>query len=544
MPGSTTQVHIVRPADAAWEEWLGPVPRDVFHTSGYHEYSEASGDGEAYLVVVGTRDRGMAWPYLLRPVPGASEHLGRPVADVSSVYGYPGPLAWGCTPGDPFIAEAWREVQAVWRTQDAITAFTRFHPLLGNASLVSGLRAADVSGREPTNPIVAGGQTVSIDLSLGYQGVRAVYGRDLRREIDASRRAGLVTTVDTEWAELGTFARLYNETMARLQASEFYLFQESDFRRLRDALHDELHLLVTRVDGTVAAAGLFTDWHGLIEWYLVGTDSAYASLSPSKELVDFAVEWAIERGARVLHLGGGRGGSRDSLLWFKSRFSPRRHTFHTGRWILDHGATAQLSRARSVGLEPGMAPSPSFFPEYRAPIVAAAGPEPPGPSLGMERIAKATRIQASRDPQHIQISRVTPADAAVLADLLMNIDGTYFQPHPMTAAEADRISRLRGKDIYLIGKVGSVGVAYGMLRGLDEGFAVPSLGIGIRHDSEHQGYGRAMMTALQDAARSIGARRVRLRVHPENARAATLYRSVGYRETGMDRNEILMILDL
>lgn len=543
MPGPAIRVDIIRPADPAWEEWLDHVPRDVFHTAGYHAYSEVSGEGEAHLIVVGNPDQGLAWPYLLRPIPGTSGRSGRPMADVSSVYGYPGPLAWGCTPGDPFMVQAWREVQEAWRAQDAITAFTRFHPLLGNASLVSGLRASEPLGREERNPIVAGGQTVSIDLTLGYQGVRALYGRDLRREIDASRRAGLMTTVDTEWAELGTFARLYNETMVRLNASDFYLFQESDFWRLRDALEDELHLLLTWIDGTVAAAGLFTDWRGLAEWYLVGTDSAHSSLSPSKALVDFAVEWALERGATVLHLGGGRGGSQDSLLWFKGRFSPRRHTFHTGRWVLDYDATEQLSEARRSGLEPGMALSPSFFPLYRAPIIEAAAPESLGPSAGMER-NPIDDIRPRRDRQRLQISRIAPDDAAVLADLLMNIDGTYFQPHPMTAAEADRISRLRGKDIYLIGKIGTIGVAYGMLRGLDEGFPAPSLGIGIRRDSEHRGYGRAMMTALHDAARSIGASRVRLRVHPENARAATLYRSVGYRETGMDRNEILMILDL
>jgi RimJ/RimL family protein N-acetyltransferase len=53
-----------------------------------------------------------------------------------------------------------------------------------------------------------------------------------------------------------------------------------------------------------------------------------------------------------------------------------------------------------------------------------------------------------------------------------------------------------------------------------------------------------MMAALHDAARQVGTDRVRLRVHLDNVRAAALYRSVGYREVGVDRSEILMILDL
>ncbi|HLO36482.1 MAG TPA: GNAT family N-acetyltransferase, partial [Candidatus Deferrimicrobium sp.] len=283
------------------------MTRDVFHTASYHAYSEESGEGEAGLIVVCEGDRGLVWPYLVREVAAETGRSGQSITDINSVYGYPGPLAWGCGPGDPFIARAWREIQDAWRAQGAITAFTRFHPLLGNVALASGLRVDGSSASEP-DPIVVGGQTVSVDLTLGYDGARRLYGRDLRRGIDHSRRANLVSSVDTEWAELPTFSRLYNETMIRLHASPYYLFQESDFRRLRDALGPSLHLLLSRVDGNVAAAGLFTEWRGLVEWYLVGIDADYAPLSPAKALLDFAIEWAVDRGASVLHLGGGRGG--------------------------------------------------------------------------------------------------------------------------------------------------------------------------------------------------------------------------------------------
>ena len=384
MPSAALRVEVVRPDNPAWEAWLDRAARDVFHSAGYHAYSEESGEGEARLIVVCEGDRGLVWPYLVREVGSGTDRSGRPITDITSVYGYAGPLVWGCQPGEPFIAAAWREIQETWRAEGAITAFTRFHPLLGNAALASGLRAGGSGASEP-EPLVDGGQTVSIDLTDGYDGARRLYGRDLRRGIDRSRRANLVTTVDTGWAELPTFARLYNETMVRLHASPYYLFQESDFRRLREALGPNVHLLVSRVDGAVAAAGLFTDWRGLVEWYLVGTDADYAPLSPAKALVDFALEWAVGRGASVLHIGGGRGGAHDSLLWFKSRFSPHRHAFQTGRWVLDPVTTADLSEARRAALEPGTRLDPGFFPEYRAPIVEQVVPVH-GPSAGMERL--------------------------------------------------------------------------------------------------------------------------------------------------------------
>jgi hypothetical protein len=70
--------------------------------------------------------------------------------------------------------------------------------------------------------------------------------------------------------------------------------------------------------------------------------------------------WAAERGDRVIHLGGGRGGSNDSLFAFKARFSPRRHEFYTGRWVLDPRRYDRLAQ-----LAPD--PDPGYFPPYRAP---------------------------------------------------------------------------------------------------------------------------------------------------------------------------------
>jgi ribosomal protein S18 acetylase RimI-like enzyme len=83
-----------------------------------------------------------------------------------------------------------------------------------------------------------------------------------------------------------------------------------------------------------------------------------------------------------------------------------------------------------------------------------------------------------------------------------------------------------------------------MLRGWDEGYTVPSLGIGIRREFERQGLGREMMVALHQVAREMGATAVRLRVHPDNVGAAALYRAMGYQEVGIERTEILMVKTL
>jgi ribosomal-protein-alanine N-acetyltransferase len=144
----------------------------------------------------------------------------------------------------------------------------------------------------------------------------------------------------------------------------------------------------------------------------------------------------------------------------------------------------------------------------------------------------------------VEFRVVSPDDAEALADLFANVDETFFRPHPFTADEARRIANLKGRDVYVVLFDDGRPVAYGMLRGWSEGFEVPSLGIAVRTDSHRRGFGRLMMAHLHEVARSHGAEKVRLRVHPDNHRARRLYESLGYEYAGVDRGELLMVINL
>jgi Acetyltransferase (GNAT) domain len=373
--GRSIPVRVIGAGDPAWDEWLRDVPRDIYHTAGYHAFSGECGEGDPTLIVVGDRRRGIAWPYLLRRVDDVPELVGADARDVNSVYGYPGPLAWGCLPGDRFVARAWSEVVQVWRSQRVVAVFTRFHPLLENASLLSGLAwpADEAAGLVP---VTAVGPTVSIDCTIGDDAARVGYARALRQHIAAGRREGLTTIHDEQWTDLPTFVHLYRETMVRNGAADYYFFDLGYFDRLRAALLGHLHLLVTRLGSTVGAAGLFTEYEGIVQAHLVGTNAKLRALSPFKVLLDDARTWARERGNRVLHLGGGRGGRDDTLMSFKGEFSPRRHLFHTGRWILDEGLYRDLVNARLAVGGDSRQVDPTFFPAYRAPLVETSWTEP------------------------------------------------------------------------------------------------------------------------------------------------------------------------
>lgn len=359
------EVTLVRVDEPGWDAVIDRTRHSVFHTAAYHRYTRGFGAGEPYLAVVGGETRGLAWPYLLRPVAGVPGVGTSEVTDVHSVYGYPGPLAWGCPADNGFVRAAIDAVAETWRAQGAVSAFTRFNPLLGNASLIpTGTRVIEPGG------ITQAGQTVSVDLRLDEAAVQRDYGRGLARNIRSARRAGLHTVHDVDWVYIKTFAQLYATTMARLNAAESYYFQKEDFLRLRANYVRGTHLLVTLVGDDVAAAGLFLDSGDVVEWHLVGSNDAYIQFSPSKVLADDAIRWARDRGFRTMHMGGGRGGREDSLYWFKSRFSKRRHPFAVGRWILDPGTYSELTAQRRATLPTGTRLSAAFFPAYRSPVVS------------------------------------------------------------------------------------------------------------------------------------------------------------------------------
>jgi lipid II:glycine glycyltransferase (peptidoglycan interpeptide bridge formation enzyme) len=166
--------------------------------------------------------------------------------------------------------------------------------------------------------------------------------------------------------------------MGNNHASSQYFFSDRYFRQLRKALGANIHLMFTRHEGQVASAGLFIESNGSMHAHLAGVNEQFRRLSPLKILLDDVRRWARERGNALLHLGGGRGGRDDSLFAFKARFSPRRHQFYTGQWIVNRAAHNLLCKERQAyASKAGLVLlNPEFFPTYRGPLGKAPGPEP------------------------------------------------------------------------------------------------------------------------------------------------------------------------
>jgi sugar O-acyltransferase (sialic acid O-acetyltransferase NeuD family) len=367
---SSKSMRLIPSNSDEWCAYLGRTRHDFFQTAEFHQIAENFGAGQAWLAVYGNGDKFVAWPYLLQDIEGCELASGREFHDVTSIYGYAGPVACGCEHDGAFLVSAWNAMLETWRSQNVVSAFTRFHPVLGNHRWLPSLRN-DTGGFEFTHDTSAEGKTVAIDLLRSEDETWLGYKRQLRQALRRLLSLDMLTIFDPEWRYLDDFVRLYYSTMKRNNAASSYLFPGQYFRQLKDALGSHGSLVVVRHTDQTVAVALLIEYAGLVNVYLLATDDRFVQLSPSKLLIHEAQVWARGRGNSLLHLGGGRGSrTDDSLFRFKASFSDGFYPFYTGRWILDQETYAVLSVDRQKQVERlGFTNTESHFPAYRVPLL-------------------------------------------------------------------------------------------------------------------------------------------------------------------------------
>ncbi len=337
------------------------VQHDFHHLPEYHALSEAHGEGCAYLFVYEEAPYFIAVPLLLRPAAAVSglEQAGQGWLDATSVYGYSGPITShtdipACVLSN--FKDAFRQDLV---ERHVVNLFSRLHPLIPQGALL-----ADLGER------VAIGQTVSIDLSAPADRQFSLFRTNHKRGIAKLTASGVTCTRDAGLVYLADFVDIYLETMRRVSANAFYLFDADYVERFVEALAETVHLFVCTLNGHVIAGGLFTLTDGIVQYHLGGTRNDYLKLSPMKVIFDRVRLWANERGAHVFHLGGGLSAQEDSLFHFKAGFSDRRHECAVWRWVLLPDVYRDLCEIKTTwNMRNGrdMAGS-DYFPLYRDPI--------------------------------------------------------------------------------------------------------------------------------------------------------------------------------
>lgn len=328
-------------------EWLAVLQRcrhDSHHMPGWLRASQHEGGGKPFAVHVTDGSHELFLPLLNRDINGKDW-------DASSPYGFAGPLVSDDAPAS-FADEALAAAMEVLRGQGCVSCFIRLNPIV-NAQWSSSI-----------GTLIEHGQTISIDLSKS----EAEHWRDTshghRLEISKAMRAGVTVRLDETLETLPHFIRLYNASMDRLRASDYYFFDDAYHYSLAQELGDRLRLFVAEEEGVIigGATVMVSGDGGILQGHLMGIDARYRHRQPSKIMLHAIRQWGREQGHRYYHLGGGLGGSaEDSLFRFKRGFSPDTHVFCTQRVVVDPDRYQALCGDTPSVLED----LSGFFPAYR-----------------------------------------------------------------------------------------------------------------------------------------------------------------------------------
>ena len=313
---------------------------DFYHLADYHRLEHS---GMPLLLYFSTKEMALALPVILRSVEG-TEYM-----DITSIYGYAGPLSSKENPDIQSVKAFHKELLRFFDSYKVVSAFARLHPLFKNQEIF-------LSGIGKTVDI---GLTVGIDLNLPESEQKRQYARSTKNNINRLKRKNIIVKKEQTEEAIDFFIDIYQENMKRLNASPVYFFPRDYFYRFMETLPAALFLAY--YEGKAISGSLCTICDGIVQLHLNATRNDYLRWSPLKYVFDQVRIEAIKEKAKWLHLGGGVGGRKDTLFDFKTRFSDLRLPFKTWEYVHNEAVYAQLVSSKfNNGI-----PHPSFFPLYR-----------------------------------------------------------------------------------------------------------------------------------------------------------------------------------
>lgn len=322
---------------------------DVYYLSGYVKAFLLHGDGQPLLFyyeddhvrginVVMKRD-------IAKDSRFSDKLKANEIFDFSTPYGYGGWLIEGENNESLFSAyEAW------CISNNIVAEFVRFHPVLANHRFVT-------NGYD----IIPLGNTVAMDLSSPEKIWENITSSN-RNMIRKAEKNGVEIHCSNAPDLIETFREIYNATMDKDNASDYYYFSSEFYESIFSDLTEEAQLFYALYEDKIVSAAIMLTSNGRLNYHLSGSRQEYRQLASTNLLLYKAALWGFENGCKTFHLGGGVGAGEDGLFKFKKAFYRKDELprFHIGKKVFDEEKYDELVNLRSNLPENG------FFPKYRA----------------------------------------------------------------------------------------------------------------------------------------------------------------------------------
>lgn len=265
--------------------------------------------------------------------------------DLETPYGYGGPLS--TTRDVSFLKRAIQAWKDYCHSHHLLAEFIRFHPY----------NLFPVHSPDLLDKCLLDRQVVCVNLQQSKEERWSEYSKDARNILRKAERNCKLVRLD----RVDDFLPIYQQTMQRNQAGEFYYFDSEYFDRLLSL--PDMYLLGVTSEQVMIAAGFFAFSKQLGHYHLSANSAEGLKAGANYFLLDRAFDLAKEKGCAEFLLGGGRSNrSDDNLFRFKKKFSKRRKDFYLG--LIVHNS-AVFDEYSSIWSEENPGRNSTFLLPYR-----------------------------------------------------------------------------------------------------------------------------------------------------------------------------------
>ena len=305
---------------------------DIYYLYEYAYSFMLHGDGEIYLIYFEYKEEKMCYAVMKSDIADCPKFKGLlskgMYYDLETPYGYGGPLC-----DKPLSKEAKElfkaELSDYCREHNIVSQFVRFHPLLKNYEVLPEV----ISARYLRD-------TIFMDTSLSEEGIMQNMDSKNRNMVRKAIKSG-VYILKKDVSEFDDFLPMYEETMKRNGADEYYTFGKDYFEALSSLSDNACIFYAMYEDKPISGAIMYYN-DRYMHYHLSGTFEEYRSLAAGNLLLYEAACYAHKTGILSFHLGGGLS-PEDSLFGFKKQFNKNgRASFVVGRTIFDEDAYKKL----------------------------------------------------------------------------------------------------------------------------------------------------------------------------------------------------------
>ena len=353
------------------DEWIGALELcgkyDTYHLPEYHLLAKEQKEGTPFLFFFQNAEYSAAFPFLLRQISHVHGLENSESFDVTSVYGYPGIVTniEKCSINSEIFKNIFQKTLLhILHDHRVIAFFTRQNPLFQTSWLFQGMGDIQVMAK-----------TVAIDLTQSMHEQEKSMTKGHRYDIRKAKESDIFAYEDKEFKRIGDFILIYNETMKRNGALEYYFFPNNYYTELKRSLGNKIKLFVAEKDGLLISASMFLVTGEIIQYHLSGTPDRYLCYGGAKVILDEVRRWGTNQGYKWLHLGGGLGSKEDSLFRFKSGFSKLKFSFEVIKAIIEPPIYNKLVAQKNHWIETNSyeRKSNNYFPTYRTPVIIKTG---------------------------------------------------------------------------------------------------------------------------------------------------------------------------